>query len=80
LLSWFSKSEIASFAATLSLCYSYSDCNLLGFLVFFFFNRFFFPGDGEIFSLSDGATIGTKLIKPDGAAFSLGGFDGETFI
>jgi hypothetical protein len=55
---------------------------LLAFLVFFFFKRFFFPGegDGEMFSLSDGATIGSKFIKPEGAAFSLDGFVGETFI
>lgn len=68
--------------AALSLYCSYSDCNLLAFVVFFFFNLFFFPGegDGEIFSPSEGATIGSKFIKPDGAAFSLGGFVGDTFI
>jgi hypothetical protein len=81
-LSWFSNSEMASPPAALSLYCSYSDCNLLAFLVFFFFNRFFLPGEGEgdMFSLSEGATIGSKFIKPEGAAFSLGGFVGETFI
>ena len=73
---------MASPPAALSLYYSYSDCNLLAFLVFFFFKRFFLPGEGEgeMFSLSEGATIGSKLIKPEGAAFSLGGLVGETLI